>query len=81
MCTLKLDYPPRDLYLEVIALQREISKAVYPLHSGSMQRDEGRTTEVGWGAVLVSFTLQGLALEHKHPAHSNQTAPHKAKES
>lgn len=35
----------------------------------------------GWGWGLgVSFTLQGLALEHKHPLQSHQTSPHKAAE-
>lgn len=80
ICALKSDYPPQDLLcLEVVTLHREISKAVYCLHSGSMKRDEGSVSG-GGGGGLMPFTLQEPALEHKHPLHSYQTAPHKAAE-
>lgn len=48
--------------------------------SRSMKRDYGRISEAERRGLL-SFTLQGLTLEHKYCLHFHQTVPNKAEES
>lgn len=73
ICALKWDYPPHDLlYSEVVTPHREISAAVYCLHSGSMERERKRM--VG-GAYWCHWLYRDLPLNINTPCIFTQQHP------